>query len=76
MHLLFILPRDFFFFFLERVERIYVRKKAELPQSTASRENEAFPTSPQPSILAEERKMEELKVKPKISRAENIIEIN
>lgn len=55
------------------MERIYVRKKAELPQSTASRENEASIT--QPNIPAEERKIEELKVKPKISMAGKLIEI-
>lgn len=62
------------FFFLERVERIYVIMKAELPQSTAFRENEA--STAQPNIPAEERKIEELKVKPKISMARKLIEIN
>lgn len=42
------------FFPPKRVERIYVRKKAELPQNTASRKNEI---SPCPTYIpAEERK--------------------
>ena len=37
---------DFFFFSLKRLERIYIRKKAELPQNTASRKNEISPAQP------------------------------
>lgn len=56
---------DFFLFFLERVERVYVTKKAELPQNTASRKNEISPA--QPIFPMRREKSEELKVKPKIS---------
>lgn len=34
------------FFPPKRVERIYVRKKAELPQNTASRKNKISPAQP------------------------------
>lgn len=66
------MPRDFSFFPGKGGEDL--RKKAELPQNTASRKNEASPA--QPIIPAEEREIEELKVKPKIARAEIWIEIN
>lgn len=53
---------------------VYLGKKAELPQNTAARKNEASPA--QPIIHAEKRKVKELKVKAKFSRAESLIEIN
>lgn len=52
---------------------IYIRKKAELPQTTASRKNKAL--SAQPIIYAEERKVEELIVKSKSPRATNLVYI-
>ena len=49
------------FFPPKRVERIYIRKKAELPQNIASRKNEISPAQPI-FLLRREKKNEKLKI--------------